>query len=119
MDEQYLPMNSWAKDERPREKLIKLGASALSLNELFAILLRSGVNGESAIEVARRILTDNGNDLNQLARCTVRELMNRYKGVGLAKAATVIAAMEIGRRRSIEMPVSFPVIRFSKDAYSM
>lgn len=85
MDQQYLPMSSWAEDERPREKLMKQGVSALSLNELFAILIRSGVNGESAIEVARRILTDYNNDLNKLAKCTVRELMNKYKGVGMAK----------------------------------
>lgn len=117
MDKQYLPMKSWAEDERPREKLMKQGASALSLNELFAILLRSGVNGESAIEVARRILADHHNDLNKLARCTVRELMNRYKGVGIAKAAAVVAAIEIGRRRNVEAVSASPVIRFSKDAY--
>lgn len=117
MDQQYLPMSSWAEDERPREKLMKQGVSALSLNELFAILIRSGVNGESAIEVARRILTDYNNDLNKLAKCTVRELMNKYKGVGMAKASAIVSAMEIGRRRSMEIQLGTPVIRFSKDAY--
>ena len=99
MDEQYLPMKSWAEDERPREKLLQKGVAALSLNELFAILLRSGVGGESALDLARRILADNNNDLNELACRGVRELVNRYKGVGVAKAAAIVAAMEIGRRR--------------------
>lgn len=117
MDEQYLPMKSWAKDEQPREKLLQKGAAALSLNELFAILLRSGVGGESALELARRILADHQNDLNELARCGIRELINRYKGIGMAKAATIIAAMEIGRRRK---PMDFEqksILRFSQDAY--
>lgn len=118
MDEQYLSMKSWAEDERPRERLMRLGASELSLNELFAILLRSGINGKSAVEVARRILADHHNDLNRLARCTVRELMSRYKGVGIAKAAAVVAAIEIGRRRGASDIPASPVIRCSTDAYN-
>lgn len=117
MDEHYLPMKSWAEDERPREKLLQKGVSALSLNELFAILLRSGVGGESALEVARRILADNNNDLNELARRGARELVNKYKGVGIAKAASIVAAMEIGRRRKPEVREAQTMIRFSEDAY--
>ena len=85
MGDQYLPMNSWAADELPREKLLTKGVAALSVSELFAILLRSGVGGETALELARRILADNNNDLNQLARRSVRELINKYKGVGSRK----------------------------------
>ncbi len=117
MDEQYLPMKSWAEDERPREKLLQKGVAALSLNELFAILLRSGVGGESALDLARRILADNNNDLNELACRGVRELVNRYKGVGVAKAAAIVAAMEIGRRRKPMEQERKSVIRFSKDAF--
>lgn len=117
MDEQYLPMKSWAKDEQPREKLFQRGAATLSLNELFAILLRSGVDGESALELSRRILADHQNDLNQLARCGIRELINRYKGIGMAKAAAIVAAMEIGRRRKPEEAEQKSVVRFSEDAY--
>ena len=113
----YLPMKSWAKDEQPREKLLQHGASALALNELFAILLRSGVGGESALELSRRLLADYHHDLNALARCGVRELMNRYKGVGMAKAATIVAAMEIGRRRKSLNETLRPIIRTSQDAY--
>ena len=113
----YLPMRSWAKDEQPREKLLQHGASALALNELFAILLRSGVGGESALELSRRILADYHHDLNALARCGIRELMNRYRGVGMAKAATVVAAIEIGRRRRFLDETMRPVIRCSQEAY--
>ncbi len=117
MTDRNLPMNSWAADELPREKLLAQGASALSVSELFAILLRSGVGGETALELSRRILADNNNDLNQLARRGVRELMNKYKGVGMAKAAAIVAAMEIGRRRRPETQSIRSVIRSSKDAY--
>lgn len=117
MNNQRLSMKLWAEDERPREKLMQNGAAALSLNELFAILLRSGVGGESAVEVARQILADYHNDLNELAHCGIRELMNKYKGVGIAKAASIIAAMEIGRRRLPVGQEQKTIIRFSKDAY--
>lgn len=117
MGDQYLPMNSWAADELPREKLLTKGIAALSISELFAILLRSGVGGETALELARRILADNDNDLNQLARRTVRELMNKYKGVGVAKATAIVAAIEIGRRRKPDTKGMKSVIRFSRDAY--
>lgn len=117
MGEQYLPMKYWAGEDRPREKLLQKGVGALTINELFAILLRSGVGGESALELARRILADNNNDLNLLAHRGVRELMNKYKGVGMAKASAIVAAMEIGRRRGPEALSNNSVIRFSKDAY--
>lgn len=118
MDKQdYIPIHSWAEDERPRERLLQNGAASLSLNELFAILLRSGVGGESALELARRILADNHNDLNELARKGVRELMNSYKGVGVAKAAAIVAAMEIGRRRKTEGTLFHSAVQCSKEVY--
>ena len=106
MGDQYLPMNSWAADELPREKLLTKGVAALSVSELFAILLRSGVGGETALELARRILADNNNDLNQLARRSV-----------MAKATAIVAAIEIGRRRRPETKRMKSVIRFSREAY--
>lgn len=118
MNEQGLPIKSWAADERPREKLLKQGASALSLNELLAILLRSGVGGESALVLARRIMADCGNDLNILAKCGVRELINNYKGMGIAKAASIHAAIELGRRRKPENINTLVSVRFSKDIYN-
>lgn len=112
-----LSIKKWAKDEQPREKLLQRSVSTLSLNELFAILLRSGSDGESALELARRIMADNNNDLNILARKGIKELTNTYKGIGLAKAATIIAAMEIGRRRQPDSRRIRSRIGCSRDAY--
>lgn len=117
MDELYLPIKLWAEDERPREKMLQKGVASLSVNELIAVLLRSGVGGESAVELARQIMADNHNDLNELARKNVRELMNKYKGIGIAKASAVIAAMEISRRRRPEDINGALAIRFSRDAF--
>lgn len=117
MDKCYLTIDKWAQDERPREKLLKKGATALSLNELFAILLRSGVGGETSLELARKITADNNNDLNLIAKRGVKELMNKYKGIGMAKATAIVAAMEIGRRRKAESGRKEPRITNSSDAY--
>ena len=97
----YSPISSWSEDDKPREKMLLKGVAALSTNELLAILIRSGSGGESALDLSRRILTDASNDLNVLARLSVSDFMNRYKGVGMAKAASIIAAMELGRRRAL------------------
>lgn len=117
MSEQYLSIKSWAEDDRPREKLLQKGVAALSTNELFAILLRSGKGGESALDLARRILSDYNNDLNILARVGVLELVNKYKGIGIAKATSIIAAIEIGRRRIPEVSPG-KTVRSSTDAYA-
>lgn len=112
-----LSIKKWAKDEQPREKLLQRSVSALSLNELIAILLRSGSDGESALELARRIMADHNNDLNTLARKGVKELTNSYRGIGLAKAAAIVAAMEIGRRRKPDSSRTRSRIGCSQDAY--
>lgn len=117
MGEQYLSMKSWAEEDRPREKMLQKGVSMLSTNELLAILLRSGSDHESALDLSRRILKDCHDDLNQLALLGVRELMNQYKGIGIAKASSVIAAIELGRRRKPEMKKKAMFIRSSRDAY--
>ena len=101
MDRQYIPIKSWSKENRPREKLQKEGIAALSTYELLAVLLRAGRVGESALDLARRILEDCHNDLNVLARMSVRDLRTKYKGVGVAKAAAIVVAMEVGRRRAM------------------
>ena len=101
MDRQYIPIKSWSKENRPREKLQKEGIAALSTYELLAVLLRAGRGGESALDLARRILEDCHNDLNVLARMSVRDLRTKYKGVGVAKAAAIVVAMEVGRRRAM------------------
>ena len=113
----YIPISSWAEDDKPREKMLSKGVTALSTNELLAILIRSGSGGESALDLSRRILTDASNDLNTLARLSVSDFMNRYKGVGMAKAASIIAAMELGRRRALSTAREEPALTPSRDLY--
>lgn len=117
MTARYVPISSWAEDDRPREKLLAKGVTALSTNELLAILLRSGSGGESALDLARRILSDYNNDLNEVARVGVRDFMNRYKGMGVAKAAALIAAFELGRRRSLVDALKSPSLTSSRDIF--
>ena len=115
----YIPISSWAGDDKPREKLLFKGVSALSTNELLAILLRSGSDGESALDLARRILSDHNNDLNAIARLGIRDFMNVYKGVGVAKAASVIAAFELGRRRGLSGKSDTMTLVSSRDIYEL
>jgi len=96
--EKRLSILQWAEDDRPREKLILKGKSALSDAELIAILIGSGTKDESAVDVAKRILSLGNFDLNQLAKMGVKDLC-KIKGIGEAKAISIIAAMELGRRR--------------------
>lgn len=89
-------IRQWDKDDRPREKLIRHGAGALSKSELMAILIGSGSSGESAVALMRRILSDCGGSLSELGRQDFAALC-RYKGIGAAKAVTILAACELGR----------------------
>ena len=96
-----LSISQWAEEDKPREKLERLGASALSNAELLAILIGSGSQDESAVDLMKHVLGDCGNNLNQLGKLTVRQL-TAYHGVGEAKAVTILAACELGKRRQKE-----------------
>lgn len=96
-----LNINEWAVEDRPREKLLRLGAEALTNAELLAILIGSGSTTESAVDLMKHVLGDCGNNLNQLGKLTVRQL-TAYHGVGEAKAVTILAACELGKRRQKE-----------------
>lgn len=96
-----LSINKWAEDDRPREKLASQGPAALSNAELLAILIGSGSHSESAVELMKRLLNDCDNNLNALGKLSVAEL-TRYKGMGPAKAITILAACELGKRRQVE-----------------
>jgi DNA repair protein RadC len=95
----HLSIKSLSEDDRPREKLVQKGRNALSDAELLAILLASGNKNETAIELAQRILNNSGQSINQLAKLQINDL-KKFKGVGEAKAVTIAAALEIGRRRT-------------------
>ena len=94
----HLSIKAWAEEDRPREKLLLKGRHSLSDAELIAILIGTGNAGETAVDLARRILGANSNDLNLLGRVNVMELQ-KFKGIGEAKAVTIVAALELGRRR--------------------
>jgi DNA repair protein RadC len=110
-------IKSWAEEDRPREKLSGQGRRALTDAELIAILIGSGSRNETAVELSKRILHHYDNDLNKLGKASINELSN-FKGIGEAKAISIIAALEIGRRRN-ESEVKPPeFIASSKDAYN-
>jgi DNA repair protein RadC len=113
-----LNIKSWSPEDRPREKLMLKGTSALSDAELIAILLGSGTTTMSAVELAKRILQSVDNNLHDLARLSVKDLM-KLKGIGEAKAITIIAALELGRRRKDSDPEEKPKITSSKDAVEL
>lgn len=96
-----LNINQWAEEDRPREKLERLGAEALSNAELLAILIGSGSPKESAVDLMKRVMNDCNNNLNTLGKRSVMELTN-YNGLGPAKAITILAACELGKRRQLE-----------------
>lgn len=98
MGNNKLTINQWAEEDRPREKMMQHGAAALSNAELLAILIGSGNTEDSAVELMRKVLGDYRNSLSELGKTTIDELC-RYKGIGPAKAITILAASEIGRRR--------------------
>lgn len=108
-------IKNWAEDERPREKLLHKGPPALSDAELLAILISSGTKEKSALDLARDILKQANNHLNDLGRLTVQELQ-QTKGIGEARAITIAAALELGRRRQIAVGLSKQTITQSKDA---
>ncbi len=91
----------WAEEDRPREKMMRLGAETLSNAELLAILIGSGSTDESAVDLMKQLLNDSNNNLNTLGKMTIHQLMN-YKGIGEAKAITILAACELGKRRQME-----------------
>ena len=91
-------IKSWAVDDRPREKLFSKGATALSDSELLAILINTGSKNKSAVELAKEVLGLGKNNLNELGKLSVSDLM-KIKGIGEAKAITLAAALELGRRR--------------------
>ena len=113
-----LSIKSWAEEDRPREKLMHKGKNQLSDAELIAIILGSGSRNESALTLAQKILKSVENNLNDLGKCTLSELQ-RFKGVGEAKAISIAAAMELGRRRQLSDIKKKPKITSSKNAFDI
>ena len=112
-----LNINQWAEEDRPREKLMTLGAEALSNAELLAILIGSGSTKETAVELMKRILVDCHNNLNTLGKMSIRDLC-QYNGIGEAKAITILAACELGKRRVREKAEERPQLATATDIYN-
>lgn len=113
---QKLSINNWNEADRPREKLENLGAAALSDAELLAILIGSGSTTESAVALMKRILNDCNNNLNSLGKLSLHEL-ETYKGIGPAKAITILAACELGKRRQRATLEERPILNTAEKIY--
>lgn len=116
MEDTYISIKQWHEDDRPREKLLLKGKMALSDAELLAILIGSGSRNESAVSLSQRILAAAGNNLSALGKFAINDL-TKFKGIGEAKAITIMAAMELGRRRRNEEAVEQKKITSSTSVF--
>jgi DNA repair protein RadC len=112
------PITAWAEEDRPREKLLVKGKNALSDSELIAIIIGSGSRKESAVSLSKRILSSANNNLDELGKRSISELM-KFNGIGEAKAISIAAAVELGRRRQMTTPQEKPQITSSRAAYNL
>lgn len=117
MESTHFPITNWSEDDRPREKLMLKGKNALSDAELIAILIGSGSRNESAVDLSKRILAS-VDTLNSLGKMSISQLIE-FKGIGEAKAITIIAALELGRRRRAEDSVEMTKITSSKMVFEI
>jgi len=118
MEQTNFAIKYWAEDDKPREKLMLKGKSALSDAELIAILIGSGSRNESAVQLSKRILTSTDNNLNALGKLSLKQLTT-FKGIGEAKAIAIIAALELGRRRRVEEALELTKITSSKTVFEI
>lgn len=107
-------IKQWAKDDRPREKLLTKGAEILSNSELLAILIHHGTKEKTAVDLGKEILKLGKDNLNELGKLSLKELM-KIKGIGEAKAITIAAALELGRRRQASLSLEKAIINSSTD----
>ena len=113
-----IKITDWAVEDRPREKLIQKGTNSLSDAELLAILISSGTKDKSAVDLGRELLMMANNNLNSLGKLTITDL-TKLNGIGQARAVTIAAALELGRRRKLEEVPEIPHIKCSKDVFDL
>jgi len=118
-DDKRISIRDWAEDDRPREKMLRKGCQSLSDAELLAILIGSGNREESAVELSRRIMHECQDNLNELSQLTISDLCKRFKGIGEAKAITIMAALELGKRRRTNDILERKKITSSKDLFDL
>ncbi len=114
-----LNIKDWAEEDRPREKMLIKGVAALSDAELLGILISSGNKNETAVELAQRILHSANNNLNALGKFAIKDLISNFNGIGEAKAITIVAAMELGKRRKLSEIIIQPQITSSQTVYQL
>lgn len=121
MDTTYnkLKITDWAEEDRPREKMLLKGISSLSDAELLAILIGSGNKNETAVELSQRILYSVNNNLNSLGKLEINELIKNFKGIGEAKAITIVSALELGKRRKLSDSEKQIQIKSSKTVFEI
>ena len=118
MEYTNLKIKDWAVEDRPREKLLQKGILSLSDAELIALLIGSGTRNESAVELAKKVLKNANNNLNELGKFEIKDLQ-KNKGIGEAKAITIMAALELGRRRKISDIIDKQKISSSNDVFNL
>lgn len=118
MEQTNFSIKNWAEDDKPREKLMNKGKSVLTDAELMAILIGSGSRNETAVELSKRILSSVDHNLNALGKLSIKQLME-FKGIGDAKAITIIAALELGKRRREEERIELVKITSSKNSFEI
>lgn len=114
-----LNIKDWAEEDRPREKMLLKGVASLSDAELLGILIGSGNKNETAVELAQRILHSVSNNLNALGKLEIKDLIKNFNGIGEAKAITIVAALELGRRRKLSEVIVQPQIVSSEDVFQI
>lgn len=114
-ENKHFSIKNWSEDDQPREKLLYKGKNVLSDAELIAILIGSGSRNESAVDLCKRILQQNNNQLHQLQKQTIQQLM-QFKGIGEAKAITIVAALELAKRLQLSETKELTKINSSADA---
>lgn len=113
-----LSINHWAEEDRPREKMMLKGADALSIAELLAILIGSGTKEDSAVSLMQKVLSRCNNNINTLGKWSLNDFTS-FKGLGPAKAITIMAALELGKRRAMQEPIERAVVKESTDIYNI
>jgi DNA repair protein RadC len=114
----YNSIKNWAQEDRPREKLMQFGKKKLTNAELLAIIIGSGSKKESAVQLSQRILNSVDNNVNELSSLTYKDLINKFKGIGEAKAINIVAALELGNRRK-DVVEEKPIIKEPEQAYNV
>ncbi len=117
-DAKYTKIKDWDKTDRPREKLLTKGAHSLTNAELLGIIINSGIENMTAVDIARNLLIRNENDLNKLAKLSVKDLQ-KFMGIGEVKAITISSALELAKRKNFEKDQERPIIKCSLHAYKI